>query len=65
MTIEIRVRPASDLTDQGKAGYARVRARIDYGQMPEHQFSRSPVLVWLCRPDAWPEGTIDLRGLPW
>jgi hypothetical protein len=51
MAIEIKVRPVSDLTAPEQAEYARVRARIGYGEVLGYRFSSEQEWRVLVRAD--------------
>jgi predicted GNAT family N-acyltransferase len=46
-------------------GWARVSGPVRFDQPTGQVGWDRPVLVWLCRLGAWPDGVIDLAGLPW
>ena len=46
-------------------GWQRVQAHLLFDQPQGKTEWHLPVMVWLCRLESWPVGTIDLRGLPW
>lgn len=48
-----------------RVGWQRVQGPVVFDQPSGKVTWQLPILVALCRLDEWPEGTIDLRGLPW